>query len=95
MMTAIFTTPIDPADLTERQQALVYQLKGNSCAWRVRDGWQTKKNRERFKARTADGLLAQQLAIIAYGKGPARLVLTTRGEETAKTIAEGRKGWRS
>ena len=56
-------------------------IAGNSCAWRVRDGWQPKNRTfRRFALKTGEALVTAGLAIVETGQGSPRLVLTAKGE---------------
>lgn len=81
---------LTPAHLTPAAQDLVFALRQNSCAWKVRRGWSPKRGNKTFQASTADTLLARQLAVIKVSRGPQRLELTTAGEQMALLIKDQR-----
>lgn len=90
-MTNLLSLSVTPSHLTATQQDLVALLRENSCAFRIRGGWQTKRNRKQFRARTCDGLIARQIAMVQHGRGPDRLVLTPQGEDMATAILDQRR----
>lgn len=85
--------------LTKAQKNLLVAISGNLCAWRNRTRWRPKGSQLGFLLATGDALIARDLAMINYGKGSPRLVLTYKGEGLALEIklerqqkAKARKG---
>ena len=90
-MSTLDALGLTPAHLTPAAPDLVFALRQNSCAWKVRRGWKPKRGERTFQAVVGDSLVGRLLATIQIsGRGPQRLVLTTAGEQMAALIKDQR-----
>lgn len=74
------------ACLTKPQKDLVVAIAGNRCAFRNHRRWRPKGEVKGYALETGDALIMRDLAMINYGKGSPRLVLTYKGEGLALEI---------